>query len=1008
MSWRVFLGPIAVLVLVAPSAFVALAGSELLDPAAPSDDGAAPATADRPAALRQALDVLDEARVPTQEADAPPGVAGLRLLLSDLDRQEPSNQSNATNNETGTQSHHHANVGDEGLGSVWVAAFHGVPSRVALGDIDADGVPDVVSGSEIALTAISGADGSLLWARHIGSPVTGLLLLDVNGDSRLDVAFSTGWGGQTPRVGALRGATGDVLWEFVGRMSSFLGLRATGSGPNADILTVATNGTHYRLAAADGRVVWKTPVDLLPTTGALVAGYYNFGQYLYEAVDLTGDGVADPVSASLQYYYGGFLVGVFQQFTIVHALDGATGQRLWIHPVGGDPSTFGFHMLYDLEGLDARGDRSLDLAFAGMSIRYYSVPFAATVPTAEAFVRVLDGSSNTVGVPLGDVSSVGPGFTLERYLELERTDMDGDHRDELYVLSSVVLDQVLNGFSFTLKRYALPPSATSHPTMLLLSDTGVGLKGALSTRLSSIDPEGDGKRDALLLQRTKEASTIQRVTDISVATTTIVPGETVRAVGVMGDRAGVATNLAVEVRSFPDLGQVRSRFDQRGTPRGLLTHDHDGDSYPDLFVKSTDGNVHVVDGLTGRMLETLDWTDTTDAFSGVRDLRIVRFEGDAVDDYIIVRSNGSAEAWDGASHQARWKARALSDGSGVVWFDANGDAFPDLLSSYNYVDRTLTATNGRTGQTLWTADMPESDSPLFFLDRYVPARLSTPNTEDIVVFDNGNLLFAIGGSSGKLLWNEKLETYYTGVCFGAVDHEGDGTDLFYFAGRDKRMTLRSYGRDGRIEEVPVLEEKATGVICRLDAAPRGDKPGEDLLASFAYALPMTSSPTAFMSGFGRYAGHSWVWQDIQASPPEEYGALRLLGIDASGPDGGRFYYGWQDHVFARRWTDAGFLGEFTINGPFVVDGTVLDLDRSTPAEAITVTSDGLLWALADDPQKVLSALDDEAVRLGKEPPSGASADEVREKSKPHRWIPGPEPWLVLAALAGALVALRRR
>jgi len=944
-------------------------------------------------AVDETLAVLARENVSTEGADAPPGVHGLQLLVSDGRQQEPPpNETGAPSNETGTHSHHHAHVSDEGLGSIWVAAFHGVPTRVVMGDINGDGAEDAVAGSEISIAVISGVDGRLLWAHHIGSRVTGLVLTDYDSDSALDVAFSTAWGGQLPRVGVLRGTTGEIAWEHVGATSSFLGLDVVSPRPGSDLLTAATNGTFYRLAAQDGRVVWSRGADVVPSL-ALV--YYNAGHYLLVAGDLNGDGVADLVTASLHYLSVPLVLS--NVFSLVNAINGATGERMWTHQEGADPATFGYHMIFDLELLDARGDSSADVGLAGWAYRYYGSFLTPGVPLVESFVRVVDGSSSVVALPIGTLTSAGPLTSLERYLEIERSDLDGDHRDEVYVLSTRILDQLLGGPQFRLARYALPPGAATHPAMLLLSDIDVGLTDAKSARLAAIDPDRDGRDQPIVLARAAIQGRIVRFPPGAAPVTTDLPGEAPQAFTASGGQAVLGTSIAIELRPLQDLGRTHVRFEHGGAPMNLLTADHDRDTYPDIFVLSTDGNVHVIDGITGRIQTTLDWTDSTELSAGVRDLRVTRLPGDEVADYIFMRFNGTAEAWDGAGHRRLWQSRAIS-GS---WFDGNGDDVPDFVSTMAYLDRTITATNGATGKALWTSKLEED---AFFPTRFSPARLTSAKHDDLVIADFGYYLSAVDGSSGRALWKYNAQTYMPYNCLGGVDHDGDGIDVLYGIAFDKGFKLRTFDSKGSVADVPVLESNAIGGSCTLRGVSRTGGAQEDLLASFAYTRYMEGEYT-YMNGFGRYDGAAWVWQDIQAMPLEGYSALRLLGIESSGTNP-RFYFGREDHVFARSWTNATYLGQFTINGPFVVGGTVLDLDRAPPAEAIVMTADGLLWSIGEDPAKVLGVLDQEARRLGKDSPLGENARPQATTGKRHG-LPAPGLEWALGALAVVAFARRR-
>jgi hypothetical protein len=114
----------------------------------------------------------------------------------------------------------------------WPVATAGVVhSSPALGDLDANGVTDVVVGSGDGIVRALRGNGSVLWQRHLrfngspGGPVTASpIVADMNGDGTLDVGVGNNWG-----FFVLDGRTGNevaalntwMAYEAAGAVGSF-------------------------------------------------------------------------------------------------------------------------------------------------------------------------------------------------------------------------------------------------------------------------------------------------------------------------------------------------------------------------------------------------------------------------------------------------------------------------------------------------------------------------------------------------------------------------------------------------------------------------------------------------------------------------------------------------------------------------------------------------------------------------------------------------------------------
>ncbi|MEK6976125.1 MAG: PQQ-binding-like beta-propeller repeat protein [Candidatus Thermoplasmatota archaeon] len=951
-------------------------------------------------ALSGVRHVLDAVRAGGLDPQGPGAPEGLRALDALVQMQNGTNSTQLPG-MNGTRSHHHGDLGDQGLAPVWAAVFHGVPRISDAGDLDGDGVIDAVVGSDLSVSAFSGATGDLLWADHIGSAIVALRVLPQDGR----VLYATSWEAQTPRVVMLQAETGQLVWQHIGEVA-YLTATPQRDAAGSDVLAVDAMGRHSLLAFADGSELRSTATDLLPNTGAIVAGAYNFGHYLATAGDLTGDGVTDTVSVALNLVFVfGVQVYVFDVYATVHAVDGATGEVLWRHFYGVEPLPgFRLSAIVAIGLVDAQGDGSLDVSYSGFTYDFVqNVP----VPLVETHLRVLQGSATAVAPIIATRSFVTPLLQLELITDLDRTDVQGDGPEELAVMRYSLVAGLLSGTSSTYERYTLPTGAQGSQTMLVLSDVAF----SIGESIKGFDADGDGRREHALMGTTghwalvaPDGTLTADVEPLDVTVLTMVP---------MGDRIGLATLGEFQLHSTATPVDVATRYFLRGSPLEFQVADRDGDGTDDLYVLSTDHNLHVLDGLTGLVQATVELGSLT------RSLRVADVTGDQRPDVLVQRRtevDGSLtyalqalDALDGNVVYTTATVGTSLAGGKPGWLDGNGDGVPDLVPSWILTSSSsgsglagkLTAVSGRDGTTLWEGEQSIEDVYPYW-DRMVAANLDGGPGEDLVLVDWSNGALALDGATGKRLWWIGWDDYYYNGCVGRVDADGDGTDSVLLVTTDYQDPVVQLITAGKSANVKMIDDARYIYACKI--VPVSDAEGrDDVLFSASYSdedydVQGGIQRLSFASGNAEI-----VWSEMSQRSDIEADALFALGADGGAPDGGRVYSAWQDHVFVTRWTNGSLVGEFAINGPFVEAGLAMDLDGRTPAEAVVLGGDGLLWALSENAGVVRDRLAEEAAEQGKADAFGPDVSRGKKSNGiPALGLP------MLAAGAAMAVALRRR
>ena len=184
-----------------------------------------------------------------------------------------------------------------------------VYSSPAIGDIDGDGKPEVVIGSDSnCVYALNGEDGSMLWSYCVTYDVSSSpAIADIDGDGKSEIIFGTEGG----YVYVLNGEDGSILWSYYTGYNIYYSSPAIGDidGDGKQEIVIGCGYYVYALNGEDGSNAWS---------------YHTSGSvYSSPAIgDIDGDGKIEVVFGSYDNY--------------VYALNGEDGSRAWSYYTDGD------------------------------------------------------------------------------------------------------------------------------------------------------------------------------------------------------------------------------------------------------------------------------------------------------------------------------------------------------------------------------------------------------------------------------------------------------------------------------------------------------------------------------------------------------------------------------------------------------------------------------------------------------------------------------------------------
>jgi outer membrane protein assembly factor BamB len=638
----------------------------------------------------------------------------------------------------------------------WEAAGGRGQASPRFGDLNGDGVLDVVSGAQDRrIRALSGADGSLLWSVETGGPIQGApCVADLDGDGVPDVVVC----GDDGVVSAWSGRAGRALWVHRMPMPSNTTVTAAdldGDGRNEVVLPASDQRIRV-LRGRDGAEVWASRE--FPKVCASVP----------PVADVDGDGVLDVLAWSQGE---------------AAALSGRDGRDLWRVPVPG--GSFG--------GVAARldGDAVPDLLVPGTRIvalsgadgrRLWTAPEGPQGPGIACADVNRDGAPDAVAIcGHQDVRAFSgrDGAELWKWKapgplqSVAAGDVDGDGVPE---------------FAFGSAYGAVYLRAGADGSALWEFEAGSVPSGL---RLDDLDGDGVveivfGTRDARILAfHASPGAILWRNAHPS---GTVSPPRTADA-----DGDGVPDGF---YKAFDRLRAVS------GADGRALWTSADDPSPPSVADFDGDGRFEVVYGSKGRLKcrraadGTLVW-DTAEAGEIWVVVPLPDVDGDGARDILTGGSTGAVQAFSSSDGRRLW--RCPTDGPVSLFLrsaDLDGDGSPEALAGSH--DFHLHAIDGRSGNRLWKFRTNNR-----VVSAVAVAHANGDGAPDCFLSSQDGAVYGVDGRTGALLWRFEAEfdphlvTPAGFVCPEAADLDGDGRPDAVLATCDRRLYALAVA-DGRL------------------------------------------------------------------------------------------------------------------------------------------------------------------------------------------------------------------